>query len=114
MASYVPSPIAQGAWFFVVSDLGKVHCFEAKTGKRLWQKQLGDHHSASPVSANGNLYFIADDGTTHVFKASGKYEPIARTRWARSAIPRRPLTARPTLHSHAAPFVVHRQSGRTA
>jgi outer membrane protein assembly factor BamB len=77
MASYVPSPIAAGPWFFVVSDLGKVHCFEAKTGQRLWSQKLGDHHSASPVSANGLLYFIADDGVTHVFKASDKFEPVA-------------------------------------
>jgi len=78
MASYVPSPIAVGPWFFVVSDFGKVHCFEAKTGKRLWQKQLGDHHSASPVSANGYLYFIADDGVTHVLKAGDKNEAVAQ------------------------------------
>ncbi len=77
-ASYVPSPIAHGPWFFVVSDLGMVHCFEAKTGKRLWQRQLGDHHSASPVSADGYLYFIADDGVTHVFKASDRFEPVAQ------------------------------------
>lgn len=78
MASYVPSPIAHGPWFFVVSDYGKVHCFEAKTGKRLWAQQLGEHHSASPVSANGNLYFIADDGVTHVLKAGDKFEEVSR------------------------------------
>src|SRR5262249_38841824 len=34
-ASYVPSPIAQGSRFFLVSDGGFASCFEARTGKRL-------------------------------------------------------------------------------
>src|SRR5207302_5214743 len=77
-ASYVPSPIAHGGHFFLVSDLGYAHCFEAKTGKRLWMEQLGRHHSASPVSAAGRLYFTDDDGTTHVLRAGPTFEVLAR------------------------------------
>jgi outer membrane protein assembly factor BamB len=35
-ASYVPSPIAHGECFFVVSDPGFLTCLEARTGKKLW------------------------------------------------------------------------------
>ena len=77
-ASYVPSPIAAGACFFVVSDRGRASCLAAKTGKYLWQKQLGRHHSASPVSAGGNLYFPDDGGTTFVIRAGPKFELIAK------------------------------------
>src|SRR5262249_23219666 len=35
-ASYVPSPIAHGAYFFVVSDGGIASCLEAKTGSLPW------------------------------------------------------------------------------
>jgi outer membrane protein assembly factor BamB len=76
--SYVPSPIAAGACFFVVSDRGTLSCLAAKTGKYLWQERLGRHHSASPVSADGKLYFPDDDGTTFVLRAGPKFELIAK------------------------------------
>jgi outer membrane protein assembly factor BamB len=77
-ASYVPSPIAHGSYFFVVSDLGWARCFEAKTGKALWMEKLGEHHSASPVSAGGLLYFPSDEGVTYVLRAGPAFEVVAR------------------------------------
>lgn len=76
--SYVPSPIAAGECFFVVSDRGKASCLAAETGTYHWTEQLGRHHSASPVSAEGRLYFLDDKGTTFVVKASPTFELIAR------------------------------------
>jgi outer membrane protein assembly factor BamB len=76
-ASYVPSPIAAGDYFFVVSDDGIASCWEAKTGKQMWKHRLGAHHSASPVSAGGNLYFTSDDGDTYVFKAGPEFKLVA-------------------------------------
>lgn len=77
-ASYVPSPIAHDGKFFVVTDKGVASCLEAKTGKRLWMQRLGRHHSASPVSAGGYLYFPDDDGVMFVVKASGTFEVVSR------------------------------------
>jgi outer membrane protein assembly factor BamB len=77
-AAYVPSPIAHGHHFFLVSDLGFASCFEAQTGKRLWMERLGRHHSASPVEAEGRLYFVDDDGTTHVLRAGPTFELLSR------------------------------------
>ena len=76
-AGYVPSPIAAGDDFFVVSDDGIGTCWQAETGKMMWKHRLGPHHSTSAVSANGNLYFLGDNGEMFVFKASEKWEPIA-------------------------------------
>jgi outer membrane protein assembly factor BamB len=76
-ASYVPSPIAHGHYFYVISDLGYLSCFEARTGKRQYMKLLGNHHSASPVSANGLLYVPSDEGITYVVKAGPKFELLA-------------------------------------
>lgn len=76
-AAYVPSPIALGHYFYVVSDLGYLSCFEATTGKRQYMELLGNHHSASPVSANGLLYFCADEGITFVVKAGPKFDLVA-------------------------------------
>ena len=75
--SYVPSPISVGDYFFVVSDGGVAHCFEAKSGKIMWTERLGEHH-ASLVSAEGLVYFLNDNGEMHVVKAGPKYELIAK------------------------------------
>src|SRR5262245_50441618 len=76
--SYVPSPVAYDRYFFLVSDTGTASCFDAKSGERLWMEKLGQHHSASPIEANGLLYFPDDEGTTWVLKAGPKFEVVAR------------------------------------
>jgi outer membrane protein assembly factor BamB len=77
-ASYVPSPISDGTYFYVVTDDGKCSCLDARTGKRLWFERLGRHHSASPVSAGGYLYWPDDDGRTFVLRAGPKFQVVAR------------------------------------
>ncbi|MCI0641385.1 MAG: PQQ-binding-like beta-propeller repeat protein [Gemmataceae bacterium] len=77
-ASYVPSPIAFEKWFYLIADVGYLSCFEARTGKRLFIEQLGRHHSASPVLADGHLYLTDDDGITYVLKAGPKLNLVAR------------------------------------
>jgi hypothetical protein len=78
VCSYVPSPVAWGPHFFISSDTGFVSCFEAKTGKRLWNEKFSKHVSASPVAAAGRLYFLDDAGVTHVLKAGPSYEVLAQ------------------------------------
>ncbi|MBM3875709.1 MAG: serine/threonine protein kinase [Verrucomicrobia bacterium] len=74
--SYVPSPISEGDYFLIVSDQGYACCFNAKTGELKWDQKLGAHH-ASLVSANGLVYFIADNGVTTVVKPGPAYEAVA-------------------------------------
>lgn len=77
-APYVPSPISVGEWFFTSSYAGKaVHCYEAATGKILWKEAMDLHH-ASPVTANGLVYFLNDAGVMHVVKAQPTYELVAK------------------------------------
>ncbi|HEY5912846.1 MAG TPA: PQQ-binding-like beta-propeller repeat protein [Verrucomicrobiae bacterium] len=77
-APYVPSPVSVGDWFFTSGFATKeTFCFEAATGKVLWHEKMGLHH-ASPVVANGLVYFLNDDGVMHVVKAGPTYELVAR------------------------------------
>jgi outer membrane protein assembly factor BamB len=75
--AYVPSPISAGDYFLVVSDSGVTHCFEAATGRLAWAERMGEHH-ASLVSANGLVYFLNDDGVTHVVRPGPTYDLVAR------------------------------------
>jgi outer membrane protein assembly factor BamB len=77
IASYVPSPIALGKYFYIVADIGIATCLEARTGKIEWSQKLGKHHWPSPVCADGRLYFLSDNGDTFVLKAAPKFELLA-------------------------------------
>lgn len=75
---YVPSPVLTGPYLFVADDRGTVNCFETATGKRLWQDRLGKHYSASLLTANGLVYFTADDGITSVVSPGDKLNVVSR------------------------------------
>ncbi len=75
---YVPSPIPGADYFFFVNDEGFGSCRDARTGQQLWKERLGNHHSASPVSAGGYLYFLDDNGITYVLKPGPTFELVAK------------------------------------
>jgi outer membrane protein assembly factor BamB len=79
-ADYVPSPIAHDKYFYWVNDNGVAGCVLARTGERMWTERMGKHHSASPVEAEGRLYFLADDGVMYVLKSGPKFEVIQRNK----------------------------------
>ena len=76
-APYVPSMILAGDYLLSISNAGMAFCYEAATGKVLWQEKLGRHH-ASPVLVGGLVYFINDDGQINVIKPGVKFERVAK------------------------------------
>jgi len=77
-AAYVPSPIISGRYLLMVADSGIASCFEARTGKRHWMERLPGGHSPSPVSADGLVYFVSDQGVTTVIRPSETFAVIAK------------------------------------
>ena len=76
-APYVPSLIVAGDFLLSVNIAGVAFCYEAATGKVLWQEKLGRHH-ASPVLMGGLVFFINDNGTVNVIKPGPDFERIAK------------------------------------
>jgi outer membrane protein assembly factor BamB len=74
----VPSPIVVGPYLLIVADSGIASCFDAMSGKRLWQERLPGGHSSSPVSANGLVYFISDSGITSIVRPGKVFEVVAK------------------------------------
>jgi outer membrane protein assembly factor BamB len=74
--AYVPSPIIEGDYFLVVSDSGVAHCFDAASGKIVWQERLGEHH-ASLVSAKGLVFFLNDNGVMNVVRPGPTFDRVA-------------------------------------
>jgi outer membrane protein assembly factor BamB len=78
--AYVPSSILHGERLFVVDDQGIATCYDAKVGKPVWRQRLGGAFTASPTLAGGYLFVPAEDGVTHVIKASDGFEVVARNK----------------------------------
>jgi outer membrane protein assembly factor BamB len=76
-APYVPSLLVAGDYLLSVNTPGVAFCYEALTGKVLWQEKLGRTH-ASPVLAGGLVFFINDDGQINVVKPGLQFERVAQ------------------------------------
>jgi outer membrane protein assembly factor BamB len=68
-----PSLLLDGDLLYTVSDDGFASCYEAATGKVLWNERLGGEFSASPVLADGRIYFCNQTGRTFVVAAGRKF-----------------------------------------
>lgn len=73
----VPSMVYVEPHLFAVTDNGIATCMVAATGKILWQERLGGNYSASPVAAEGRIYFTSDEGLTTVVAASPEFKRLA-------------------------------------
>jgi outer membrane protein assembly factor BamB len=71
------SPILVGDHIFLVDDNGVAACVDAKTGEEMWRKRVGGNFSASPIHAEGRIYFLDQEGKTTVIAASPDYEVLA-------------------------------------
>jgi outer membrane protein assembly factor BamB len=62
---------------FMAGDTSVALCINAKTGKTVWQKRLEGNYSASPLYANGRIYFFSEEGHTPVIEASKEFKLLA-------------------------------------
>ncbi|MEO8428594.1 MAG: PQQ-binding-like beta-propeller repeat protein [Verrucomicrobiota bacterium] len=74
----VPSLLYEKPHLFAVSDGGVATCMKADTGELLWQERVGGNFSASPVAAEGRIYFLDDNGETAVIQAGPEFKVLAR------------------------------------
>jgi outer membrane protein assembly factor BamB len=79
---YVTSALVYRRQYVMVKDGGLVTAYDARTGKEVYVQEravAAGRYYASPVAANGHIYFTAlDDGTITVLKAGAdKAEAVA-------------------------------------
>ena len=75
-----PSILLVGERIYLVSSEGIAWCLEAKTGKPIWKERMGGKYSASPIYADGRLYFFNEAGVTTVLEPGPKYHALAVNR----------------------------------
>jgi len=78
-APLTPSPLLVGDELFVVNDGGIVSCLDAKTGATHWVQRLGGAFSASPVFADGRVYFLSEEGTSTVLAPGKEFNKLAES-----------------------------------
>jgi outer membrane protein assembly factor BamB len=61
----------------MVSDDGAVTCLESLTGKQVWREHISGSYAASPIFADGRLYFFNQQGKTTVLKPGRSFEVLA-------------------------------------
>jgi outer membrane protein assembly factor BamB len=78
-APLTPSPLLVGDELFVVNDGGIASCLDAKTGATHWVQRLGGAFSASPVFADGRVYFLSEEGTSTVLAPGKEFNKLAES-----------------------------------
>jgi outer membrane protein assembly factor BamB len=76
-APLTPSPLLVGDELYIVNDGGIAACLDARTGKEHWRARLGGNYSASPIHADGRIYFLSEEGAAVVIAAGTTFQPLA-------------------------------------
>jgi len=76
---YMPTPLVYRGRLYTCSNAGIVTCYEAKTGKQVYKERLGGSggYTASPVAADGKIYFTGEESCVRVVRAGSKFERLA-------------------------------------
>jgi outer membrane protein assembly factor BamB len=64
----VSSPVAAEGLLFIGTSYGVIACYDATNGEILWEYECDQGLYASPLIADGKVYFLDMDGVMHIFK----------------------------------------------
>ena len=90
---FMPSPPIVDDLIYMVSDNGIVSCVEAKTGKPVWRHRFGGKLRASPIAADGRIYFFSDEGARHRDRPRPEVQGAGRQRARRRGLMASPAVA---------------------
>jgi outer membrane protein assembly factor BamB len=62
------SLLVVGELLYMANEVGMATCLEARTGEMVWQKRLGDQFWASPIYADGRIYFFGREESASVIE----------------------------------------------
>jgi outer membrane protein assembly factor BamB len=83
--SDIPSPAAHNNCLFLATSYGTIVCYDATTGSKYWEKDLGKNIYASPMIAENKVYFLDISGVMHIFNAGKELKLIGESKLGESA-----------------------------
>lgn len=75
-----PSMLLVQDRLYFISDKGIGMCLDAKSGDEVWKERVDGAFSASPVYADGRLYFFDQEGKATVLAPGDKYKLLAQNK----------------------------------
>ena len=75
-----PSVLLVKELLFMIDDGGIASCLQAATGAEVWRERVGGNYSASPVYAEGRIYFFSEEGKTTVIEAGRQFRKLAENK----------------------------------
>ncbi len=85
IAPYNPSTLVHQNRLYILYDRGYLNCFDAKSGKGIYEKQAvkrGSGYTASPWLYEGKLFCLDEDGVCTVVRAGDKMEILGTNKLA--------------------------------
>ena len=78
--TYIPTPLLYRDILYTLNSNGILTAYNATSGERLYRARVGGGgaFSASPVAADGRLYFANEDGDVFVVKAGSEYVELGK------------------------------------
>jgi outer membrane protein assembly factor BamB len=73
-----PSLLYVSPYLYAIHDGGVAHCYNGKNGEVIWEERIGGNHCASPLFADGKIYFLSEAGETAIIEASATFKEVAR------------------------------------
>lgn len=73
-----PSLLYVKPYLYSITDGGVAHCYDATTGEVVYAERVGGDQCASPVYADGRIYFLSEAGEATVVKAGPRFEILAK------------------------------------
>lgn len=70
------TPVAWEDWLFFVSDNGIARCLHAESGNFKWKERLKGEYKASPIVAQGRVYFLNTTGLCTVISATQRFDRL--------------------------------------
>lgn len=71
-----PSPLLIEDRLYVMGDTGIATCFDAIEGTTIWTERVGGNYSASPLYADGKIFFANHEGKVIVIEHADEYKEI--------------------------------------
>ena len=75
---HTPSLLMVDGRIYLVSDAGIASCVDAESGESIWTQRLEGGFSASPLYADGKIYFQNEEGVGFVIAPGDEYRQLAR------------------------------------
>lgn len=72
------SPVFANGLVFMINNTDFAICVDAQNGQEVWKERLGGEFRATPLVADGKIYFFGKDGAATIVEASREFKVLSR------------------------------------